>query len=280
MDKRQVFCNDKGTLYLIATPIGNLNDVSRRTLETIESVSYLACEDTRNTFKLLEHFNIKKEMVSYHKFNEKEMVSKILNDLSEGKSIGIVSDAGYPGISDPGYIISNEAIKNGYNVSCVGGPSAFIHALICSGIDSSHFYFYGFLESKQSARIRELENLKDIRDTLIFYETSNRMNESLLDMKKVFGNRKFCVARELTKKYEEYIYGFLDEVDGENVEVKGECVVIVEGNKLEDISFSSDVEEVIKELLSKHISAKDVSKMISKLTGISKNEIYDYIVKK
>ncbi len=279
MDKRQVFCNGKGTLYLIATPIGNLSDISSRTKETIDNVEYLLCEDTRNTIKLLEHMNIKKSMVSYHKFNEKEMVSKVLNDLSDGKNIGLVSDAGYPGISDPGYIVSREAILSGFNVTCIGGPSAFIHALVCSGIDSSKFMFFGFLDSKQAARTKELEELINVKETLIFYETSNRMNESLLDMKKVFGNRKFCVARELTKKYEEFIYGELCEVDGSNVETKGECVVIVEGNKIEETSLSSNVVEVIKEMLDNNIRAKDVAKMVAKLTNISKNEIYDFIVK-
>lgn len=279
MDKRQVFCNGKGTLYLIATPIGNLSDISSRTRETIDMVEYLLCEDTRNSIKLLDHLGKKKSMVSYHKFNEKEMVDKVLKDLSEGKNVGLVSDAGYPGISDPGYIVSREAISEGYNVTCVGGPSAFIHALVCSGIDSSHFMFYGFLGSKQSARISELETLLNNKETLIFYETSNRMNDSLLDMKKVFGNRRFCVARELTKKYEEFIYGNLDEVNGSNVEVKGECVVIVEGNKNEDTSLNSDMIEVIKELLDNNVRAKDIAKMLSKVTNISKNEIYDFIVK-
>ena len=208
------------------------------------------------------------------------MVSKILKDLENGENVGVVSDAGYPGISDPGYIISCEAIKAGYNVSCIGGPSAFIHALVCSGIDSKHFYFYGFLDSKQSARIKELETLQNMEDTLIFYETSNRMNESLLDMKKVFGNRRFCVARELTKKYEEFIYGELSEVDGKNVDVKGECVVIIEGKENEAITLNKDVKDAIEELMNKNVSAKDVSKIVSKLTGISKNEIYEYIVKK
>ena len=279
MDKRQVFCNGKGTLYLIATPIGNLSDISNRTKETIDMVEYLLCEDTRNTIKLLEHLNIKKSMVSYHKFNEKEMVDKVLRDLSDGKNVGLVSDAGYPGISDPGYIVSREAILSGFNVTCIGGPSAFIHALVCSGIDSSKFMFYGFLDSKQIARTKELEELINVKETLIFYETSNRMNESLLDMKKVFGNRRFCVARELTKKYEEFIYGELDEVDGSNVETKGECVVIVEGNNVSETSLSSDVVEVIEEMFNNNIRAKDVAKMIAKLTNISKNEIYDFIVK-
>ena len=169
MDKRQVFCNGKGTLYLIATPIGNLSDISNRTKETIDMVEYLLCEDTRNTIKLLEHLNIKKSMVSYHKFNEKEMVDKVLRDLSDGKNVGLVSDAGYPGISDPGYIVSREAILSGFNVTCIGGPSAFIHALVCSGIDSSKFMFYGFLDSKQIARTKELEELINVKETLIFY---------------------------------------------------------------------------------------------------------------
>lgn len=279
MDKRQVFCNDKGTLYLIATPIGNLSDISSRTKETIEMVDYLLCEDTRNTIKLLDHLGIKKQMFSYHKFNEKEMVSKVLKDLEDGKNVGLVSDAGYPGISDPGYIVSREAITACCNVTCVGGPSAFIHALVCSGIDSAHFMFYGFLDSKQVARTKELESLVNVKETLIFYETSNRMNESLLDMKKVFGNRRFCVARELTKKYEEFIYGNLDEVDGSNVDVKGECVVIVEGNNNEETSLNTNVVEVIEEMLDNGIRAKDVAKMLSKVTNISKNEIYDFIVK-
>jgi len=280
MDKRQVFCNNIGTLYLIATPIGNLSDISNRMKETVELVDYLACEDTRNTIKLLEYLGIKKTMISYHKFNEKEMVSKMLSDLREGKNIGVVSDAGYPGISDPGFIIAKEAIDAGYNVSCIGGPSAFIHGLVCSGLESAHFYFYGFLDSKQSARVKELETIKNIKDTIIFYETSNRMNDSLFDMKKVLGNRRFCIARELTKKYEEFIYGELDEIDGSNVDVKGECVVIVEGHKEENIELTSNVKEVIEEMLDNGISAKNVAKMLSRVTNISKNDLYDYIVKK
>jgi len=213
-------------------------------------------------------------------FPEKEMVSKMLSDLREGKNIGVVSDAGYPGISDPGFIIAKEAIDAGYNVSCIGGPSAFIHGLVCSGLESAHFYFYGFLDSKQSARVKELETIKNIKDTIIFYETSNRMNDSLFDMKKVLGNRRFCIARELTKKYEEFIYGELDEIDGSNVDVKGECVVIVEGHKEENIELTSNVKEVIEEMLDNGISAKNVAKMLSRVTNISKNDLYDYIVKK
>jgi len=279
MDKHQTFMNNKGTLYLIATPIGNLSDISKRMIETINDVSYLACEDTRNTGKLLEYLNIKKKLVSYHKFNEREMVDTILDSLSKGDDVGVVSDAGYPGISDPGFIICNEAIKEGFNVTCIGGPSAFIHALVCSGLDTSHFYFYGFLDSKENARKNELEKLKNIKDTMIFYETSNRMNECLKNMKQVFGNRKFCIGRELTKKFEEFIYGELDETDS-LINLKGECVLIIEGKKEEKLDIDNNVKEVIKELLNKNISAKDIAKLIAKITNISKNELYDYIVKK
>ena len=141
MLRNQTFVNGKGTLYLIATPIGNLSDISPRMIETLNKVSYLACEDTRNTGKLLEHLNIKKKLVSYHKFNEREMVDSIIESLNNGQDVGVVSDAGYPGISDPGQIVSHETIKEGFNVTCIGGPSAFIHALVCSGFDTSHFYF-------------------------------------------------------------------------------------------------------------------------------------------
>ena len=280
MDKRQVFCNEKGTLYLIATPIGNLSDISSRTRETLEMVDYLLCEDTRNTIKLLEHLNIKKQMFSYHKFNEKEMVSKVLKDLEEGKNIGLVSDAGYPGISDPGYIVSREAITASCNVSCIGGPSAFIHALVCSGIDSSHFMFYGFLDSKQVARTKELESLANVKETLIFYETSNRMNESLLDMKKVFGSRKFCVARELTKKYEEYIRGSLEEIVENVKELKGEIVLIVEGckEKIEVINLNKlTVKEHFNHYKEKGLSDNDAMKSVAKDRNVSKNVIYKEI---
>ena len=279
MDKHQTFMNNKGTLYLIATPIGNLSDISKRMIETINDVSYLACEDTRNTGKLLEYLNIKKKLVSYHKFNEREMVDTILDSLSKGDDVGVVSDAGYPGISDPGFIICNEAIKEGFNVTCIGGPSAFIHALVCSGLDTSHFYFYGFLDSKENARKNELEKLKNIKDTMIFYETSNRMNECLKNMKQVFGNRKFCIGRELTKKFEEYIRGSTKEVLSEMDGIKGEIVVIVEGNLTVEKEISEqELKSEIKSLARQGKSNKEIVALLCDKYNLKKNYVYDIVV--
>lgn len=190
-------------LYIVSTPIGNLKDITFRALEILQSVDYIACEDTRQTIKLLNHYNIKKTLVSYHSYNQKQRGSRILDDLSSGKSIALVSDSGTPGISDPGVRLISEAIKAGVNVCPIPGASAAIAALSVSGLPTDNFYFVGFLSPKQARRKTELENLKSLGVTLVIYESPHRLCKALNDILDVYGDINICLARELTKKFEE-----------------------------------------------------------------------------
>lgn len=190
-------------LYIVSTPIGNLKDITFRALEILQSVDYIACEDTRQTIKLLNRYNIKKPLVSYHSYNQKQRGSRILDDLSSGKSIALVSDSGTPGISDPGVRLISEAIKAGVNVCPIPGASAAIAALSVSGLPTDNFYFVGFLSSKQARRKKELENLKSLGVTLVIYESPHRLCKALKDILDIYGDINICIARELTKKFEE-----------------------------------------------------------------------------
>lgn len=190
-------------LYIISTPIGNLKDITSRALEILHSVDYIACEDTRQTVKLLNHYNIKKPLVSYHSYNLKYRGKEIINDLSRGKSIGLVSDSGTPGISDPGSLLISEAIKAGISICPIPGPSAALAALSVSGFASDNFYFTGFLSSKPLRRKNQLIRLKQFNTTLIIYESPHRLSKTLKDILDVYGDINICIARELTKKFEE-----------------------------------------------------------------------------
>jgi len=265
----------KGTLYLCATPIGNLNEVTNRLIETLSSVSLIACEDTRNSKKLLSHFNIHNKVVAYHNFNEKEEADKIINLLNNGESIAIISDAGYPLISDPGYVLVQRAIDNNITINVISGPNAAINALVGSGMDTNHYLFYGFLNSKQSEAKKELSNLKEFPFTIIFYEAPHRINKTLLLCKEVLGNRQAVIARELTKLHEHYHRGTLDELS--KGEYKGEIVLIVEGKKEEAkvINFDSLVKDIDK-LIKKGLKTKEAISEVAKNNNISKNDLYNY----
>lgn len=233
--KRTKSFENKPMLYLISTPIGNLGEISKRTVEVLNSVDLVGAEDTRNSMNLLNSIGIKKPMFSLHEHNEREASENIINKvIIEGKSIAYMSDAGYPGISDPGVILVQVAIENDVPVSVVSGSSAFLTALVASGLPTNHFYFYGFLPSKDSDAKKELANLVDKKETLIFYESPHRIIRTLEMLFEAFGDRKACLARELTKLNEEYIRGTLEEL--KNIEentLKGEMVITVEGNTLE-----------------------------------------------
>ena len=268
-----------GTLYLVATPIGNLNEVSKRTLETLNDVDIIACEDTRNTRKLLTHFDIHKKLVSYHNFNEKEEVDELINYLKEGLDIALVSDAGYPLISDHGYVLVNEVIDNGINIVPISGPNAAINGLVASGLDTNHYLFYGFLNSKSSQAKKELEALKDFPYTIIFYEAPHRINKTLLLINEVLGNRKCCIARELTKLHEEYLRGNV--LDFKELEIKGEIVLIIEGHKKEERVF--DEKAVLKEvdqLIQNGLKTKEAIKLVSEKYKLSKNDLYNKYIKR
>lgn len=280
MKRSQNFVNGKPILYLISTPIGNLKEFSPRAIEILKESTCCGCEDTRNTKSLFEKFGINIPLISCHEHNENEASEEILKHLLNGEQVCYVSDAGYPGISDPGERLVAKALDNDINVSVVNGSSAFLTALVASGLETEHFYFYGFLPSKESQRENELQTLLPRQETLIFYEAPHRIMKTLESMDKIFGNRKICIARELTKKFEEYIRGTLDEVITlEEETLKGEMVLIVEGNNNEDSIHVSDedIMKYVKSLTEVGISTKDAIKNASMTLKINKNYIYKLI---
>ena len=271
--------NNKATLFLVATPIGNLNEVSNRTLDVLNNVSVIACEDTRNTLKLLTHFDIHTRMITYHNFNEENSTKGIIKLLEEGNDVALVSDAGYPLISDPGYELVNEVIANGFNIVTVSGPNAALNALVASGLKTAHYLFVGFLNSKPSQARKELEELKEFPYTIIFYEAPHRIEKTLSMMREVFGDRKACLARELTKLHEEYHRGHLSELC-ELHDLKGEMVLIVEGyeKEKEDISEEELISEV-EELVEKGEKLKKAVSEVSQKHDYSKNLLYNAYIK-
>ena len=224
MQRQQSFQNNKPSLYVIATPIGNLNEISKRVLDALNECEYVFCEDTRVTGQLLAHLQIKKNLVSAYENIEKQSSVKVLELLKAGKNVAFMSDAGYPGISDPGSLVIQEVIKNDFNVVVVNGPSALIQSVLASGLNTDHFYFYGFLNAKPSARIKELESLKEFKHTMVFYQSPHKIKACLEDMLNILGDRKICLCRELTKKFEEYIRGTISEIIPICETLKGEMV--------------------------------------------------------
>lgn len=270
------FGHDNGILYLVATPIGNLSDMTYRAVEILNSVDKIYAEDTRNSIHLLKHFNINTKLESYHEYNQDIKTDEIINELKSGLKIAIISDAGLPVISDPGYKIVKEAAKEGLAISTIPGASAGISALIASGIAPMPYTFYGFLDSKKTKRINELNDLKYVNHTLIFYEAPHRIFETLEDMLEVFGDRYCTLARELTKTYEEYIRGNISELL--KIEsLKGEMVLIVEGYK-EKVLETSNPYEKIEELISLGYKPNEAIKEVSKLYNLDRKELYkEYI---
>lgn len=267
---------NEAILYVVATPIGNLKELTPRAQEILSSVSYVASEDTRTTASLLKVFGINKPSISCHEHNEQEASEKIISLLKEGKSIALTSDAGYPGISDPGAILIRHCIENNIAVSIVNGANAFIPALVGSGLDTTHFYFHGFLNSKSSTRKKELEENKNRKETMIFYESPHRIEETLKDMYQVLGNRQISIAREITKLHEEYIRGTLEElVMIDHSTLRGEMVIVVEGNKEIKILTEEDIKSLLKEELASGKSLKDAIKEVSTTYSLKKNIVYD-----
>lgn len=262
------------TLYLVPTPIGNLDDFTFRGVEILKKVDVIFSEDTRVTLNLLNHFNIKKHLVASHKFNEEKSSAKLLSYLNEGKSVALVTDRGTPLLSDPGNICVKKVVEMGYNVVSLPGATAAIPALTSSSIDSSRFLFYGFLNSKQSKRIKELELLKDVKYTIIFYEAPHRIIDTLNDMKQVFKNRYISISREISKKYEEIYRGTIEEVIKELNEPKGEYVIVVSGND-EEVSYDDlSVQDHVDMYVRDGYTLKDAIKKVAKDRNVAKNEIY------
>ncbi|MEO0084983.1 MAG: 16S rRNA (cytidine(1402)-2'-O)-methyltransferase, partial [candidate division WOR-3 bacterium] len=218
-------------LYIVSTPIGNLSDITLRALSILKAVDLIACEDTRHTTILLNHYQIKNKLTSYFEYNKKEKTDQIIKFIQTGKSVALVSDAGTPGISDPGYYLIRTAIENNIPVVPIPGPSALIAALIVSGLPSDRFAFEGFLPKRKGKKHKKLQNLKDEERTMIFYDSPYRVKDSLKSMLEIFGDRKIVLVRELTKKFETIIRDKISEVISqlENKKLKGEIVLIVEG---------------------------------------------------
>lgn len=273
--------NDSPSLYLIPTPIGNLEDITIRALNTLKTVDFLLCEDTRETGKLLSKYEIKNKLFSCHEFNEVKIKSYVISELKKGLNIGLVTDQGTPIISDPGYLVVKEVIKEGFNVISLPGATAFVPALTCSGIDPSPFLFYGFLNSKDAKQKSELNALKDLKYTIIFYESPHRIKNTLQNMLEIFGDRKISICREISKLYEEIyrdnIGVLVDIVD----DMKGEFVLVVEGNhEVVDYSNLSIVEHV-NIYVDDGMSDKEAIKLVAKERNIAKSIVYkEYHVRK
>ena len=273
------FLENQGILYLVATPIGNLADFSLRAIEVLKSVDKIYAEDTRNSIVLLNHYDIKTKLETYHNFNEDSKSEVIIENLKNGLNIAIISDAGLPIISDPGFKVVKEARSLGIPCSTIPGASAGISALVASGIAPMPYTFYGFLDSKKTKRIQELNDLKYVNHTLIFYEAPHRIYEALEDMLEVFGDRFVVLARELTKTFEEYISGNISEVLKEE-NIKGEIVLIVEGFKESEKSLDDPFVK-IDELINLGYKPIEAIKEVSKLFNLDRKELYkDYVDKK
>ena len=267
-----------GKLYLVATPIGNLQDMTFRAVEVLRAVDVIACEDTRHTRHLLDHFRISARVVSYHEHNEKERAEELADRLVAGGSVAVVSDAGTPGICDPAYRIVSRAIEVGADVIPIPGSVAFVSAVIASGLPTDSIFFGGFLPSKKSDRIKRLEQVREIPATLVFYEAPHRMSRSLLNCLEVLGDRQAAVARELTKLHEEIIRGDLSELSKRFAEakVKGEIVLCIErgGASTERPGKSLTVSERITELENEGMNRKSALKKAAREFGLSKSEAY------
>lgn len=274
-----------GKLYLIPTPIGNLKDITLRALETLKSVDLIACEDTRQSLKLLNHFGIKKTLVSYHKHNENGKSEDIIKRLLEGQNIAIISDAGTPGISDPGAVIAKRCIEENIEFEVYPGATAITTALVYSGLDTDKFIFVGFLSRENKDRKETMSSLVDRQETIILYEAPHRIQATLSFIKEALGNRKIAVCKELTKLHETILRGTVDECIKyyEENAPRGEYVIVISGKSKEEIIEEKKlqwedltVEEHIMKFINEGKNKKEAVKLVAKERGLHKSEIYKY----
>ena len=274
---------NQGILYICGTPIGNLSDITLRALNTLKEVDLIAAEDTRHTQKLLNHYKIKKTATSYHEHNKFKKTNYLIDILRKGKKIALVSDAGMPGISDPGYVLINAAIEEKIEIIPIPGVSASLTALVVSGLIKNSFIFEGFLAKKSNDRKKYLNKNKDEERTIIIYESPHRIKKTLADVLEIWGDRKIALARELTKKFEEIIRGSISDVLAQIKQkgIKGEITLVIQG-KIEKEKKTSDefikeekiIEEYLKKLISKGYSNKKIIEMNKEKLNIPKNVIY------
>ena len=271
-----------GTLYIVATPIGNLEDITLRAIRILKEADLIAAEDTRHTLKLLNHFEISKPLISYHRHNEDVKSDVLIEKLQEGKNIALVSDAGTPGICDPGEEIIKKCIELEIDVVPIPGACAMINSLICSGIDTKEFSFLGFLPLNKKLRKNKLEEIEKSNKTIIIYEAPHKLEATLKDLKNILNeDRKIVLAREITKIHEEFIRGNIDDLIEHVKDIKGEIVLIIEGNS--DISGENElnnlsIEEHYKFYENQGYTKKDIIKMIAKDRNVNKNEIYQKFI--
>jgi probable S-adenosylmethionine-dependent methyltransferase, YraL family len=266
--------SEYGKLYLIPTPIGNLDDITLRAIKTLEMVDIVYAEDTRETLNLLKYLKINKKVESCHKYTEMKHKDKIVQILKSGKNIGYVTDRGTPLISDPGNVIVDESIKQNITVIALPGPNALLPAINMSGLSNERFLFYGFLNSKQSLAKKELIDLKDIKQTIIFYESPHRITDTLSQILDVFGNRNIAIVREISKLHEEVIRDNIENILKISDTLKGEMVIIVEGNTKEETLEVNYTEEIDK-LLTQGYSKRDAIREIADKYNVSKNKLYN-----
>ncbi len=269
----------KGKLYIVATPIGNLEDITLRAINILKAVDIIIAEDTRHSLKLLNHLEISKPLISYHRHNEEDKTESILEKIEEGKNIALISDAGTPVISDPGEFIVKEAIERGISIIPVPGACAIITALMAAGVNTRNFIFYGFLSLNKKIRIKELEQIKNNINTVILYEAPHKIKNTLQDLENYVDGRKIVLARELTKIHEEFIRGSIKEIKDKLQNPKGEYVIIIDKNENTNENEENElnklsIEEHYEYYEKKGLDKKEIIKKIAKDRQVAKNEIY------
>lgn len=271
-----------GTLYIVSTPIGNLEDMTHRAVRVLSEVDLIACEDTRHSRKLLNHFGITTKTVSYHEHNERERASELIDLVKAGKSVAVISDAGTPGISDPGFRVVSTAVQQGLKVVSIPGPTALISALVASGLPSDEFFFGGFLPARSSQRRARLFELKTIPSTLILYEAPHRLAAALKDAHEILGERESVVARELTKLHEEVLRGRLSELadkfSSNPEEPRGEMVLIIDGREIKEPETTrrgkQSVSAIVASLEAEGVQPRAALKQAARQLGISRDDAY------
>ena len=281
MNRQSNFDNGQPTLFLVPTPIGNLDEMTPRAIEVLKSADVIACEDTRNSGLLLQRFGIKNRLVAYENFNEVSSCKGLIKLLEEGKDIALISDAGYPLINDPGQRIVTEATKMGFNVVPLSGCNAMLNALVASGLIVQPFIFIGFLPAHKNDRIRKLREYEHYPMTMVFYEAPHRLSKCLEDCQEVLGNRQCCLARELTKLHEEFIRGTISEIREIADTLKGEMVLVIEGKPEEVLHLDNDyILNMVNERIAEGMSTSEAAKAVAHQTGMSKNEVYQLVHRK
>lgn len=265
-------------IYFIPTPIGNLEDMTIRAINVLKEVDTIACEDTRESRKLLDHYGINKELTSYHKFNEVSKSEEIIENCKNGQTYGVITDQGMPGISDPGHILIKKCLEENISYTILPGASSILTALVGSGMENTNFIYYGFIPKKQGDKQNLYKELKNQPRTSILFDTPHNIEKTIEDFKQIFPERKLCIARELTKKFEEYFISDIADINVEDLTLKGEFVLVLSG-AIEDQNQSiSDFDNEIKTYIGQGLKTKEITKIIKDKSSLNKNEIYEYVI--